>query len=221
MKYWILGTGNVSQTIGSKLIQLGHEVKLGSRNPNNEAGLNWVKENGNKASLGTFSDAASFGEIIFNCVQGIHSIEALKLSGPENLKNKILIDLSNPFIYKDWHISLDPKYSTNTSLGEEIQKFLPETKIVKTLNYLGFNLMTNPSELAEPITGFYCGNDEKAKEVVNNILHDFGWIDTLDIGNISMSRYTEMLGAFWVPLYGKLGNMNWGFKLIRDMKKNK
>ena len=81
--------------------------------------------------------------------------------------------------------------------------------------------MTNPSELAEPITGFYCGNDEKAKEVVNNIRHDFGWIDTLDIGNISMSRYTEMLGAFWVPLYGKLGNMNWGFKLIRDMKKNK
>ena len=169
MKYGILGTGNVSQTIGSKLIQLGHEVKLGSRNPNNEAGLNWVKKNGNKASLGTFSDAASFGEIIFNCVQGIHSIEALKLSGPENLKNKILIDLSNPFIYKDGHISLDPKYSTNTSLGEEIQKFLPETKIVKTLNYLGFNLMTNPSELAEPITGFYCGNDEKAKEVVNNI----------------------------------------------------
>lgn len=140
-------------------------------------------------------------------------------AGPENLKGKILIDLSNPYIYKDGHISLDPKYSGNTCLGEEVQKFLPNTKVVKTLNFLGSNLMTDPTKLAEPITGFYCGNDEKSKDVVRGILHDFGWTDTFDMGDISMSRYTEMLGAIWVPLYGKLGTMDWGFKLIKDLKK--
>ena len=219
MKYGILGTGNVAQTIGSKLIELGHEVKLGSRDAKNEKAMDWAKKNGEKASFGTFKEAVSFGERIFNCVKGIYSIEAITSAGIENFKDKILIDLSNPYIYKDGHITLDPKYSGSTCLGEEIQKFLPHTKVVKTLNYLGFNLMTNPGELAEPITGFYCGNDDKAKEVVNQILHDFGWEDTFDIGDITMSRYTEMLGAFWVPVYGKVGNMDWGFRLVRELKK--
>jgi len=221
MKYGILGTGNVAQIIGTKLIQLGHEVKLGSRDAKNEKGLNWAKINGPKASVGTFSEAASFGERIFNCVMGIHAIEAITKAGIDNFKNKIIIDLTNPYIYENGHITLDQKYTGNTSLGEEIQKLLPNSQVVKTLNYLGNNLMTKPSDLAEPITGFYCGNDNKSKEVVNEILHDFGWTDTLDIGDISMSRYTEMLGAFWVPLYGKLGNMDWGFKLVRELKKKK
>ena len=219
MKYGVLGTGDVAQTIASKLIQLGHSVMMGSRDANNEKSINWAKKNGNNAKYGTFADAASFGERVFNCVKGIFAIEALKLAGINNLKGKILIDLTNPYIYKDGHISLDAKYSGNTSLGEEIQKLIPETKVVKTLNYLGCNLMTNPDKLNDNITGFYCGNDVKAKESVREILGNFGWKETFDLGDISMSRYTEMLGAFWVPVYGQLGNMNWGIKLVKDLKK--
>ena len=221
MKYGVLGTGDVGQRIATKLIKLGHEVMMGSRESKNEKAMNWAKENGPKAKYGTFAEAASFGENVFNCVKGVHSLEALSSAGVKNLKGKILIDLSNPYLYKDGHVSLDPKYSVTTCLGEEVQKLLPDTKVVKTLNYLGSGLMTNPGVLAEPITGFYCGNDEKAKEVVNKILHDFGWTETYDLGNISMSRYTEMLGAFWVPVFGKQGNMNWGFRLVKEMKKNK
>jgi len=219
MKYGVLGTGNVAQEIATKLIQLGHEVKMGSRTANNENAVNWAKKNGNKATVGTFVDAAVFGERIFLCVQGIHSIEALTSAGKDNFKGKILIDLSNPYIYQNGHISLDPKYSGSTSLGEEVQKFLPQTKCVKTLNYLVNYLMVNPGKLAEPITGFYCGNDQAAKDAVREILHDFGWTDTFDLGDISMSRYTEMLGSIWVPLYGKLGTMDWGLKLVKELKK--
>ena len=50
MKYGILGTGNVAQEIGTKLIQLGHEVRMGSRNAKNEKALNWAKKNGSKAT---------------------------------------------------------------------------------------------------------------------------------------------------------------------------
>lgn len=218
MKYGVLGTGDVAQTIASKLVELGHEVMMGSRTANNEKAVAWAAANGDKASCGTFADAAAFGERVFNCVQGIHAIEALEAAGKDNLKGKILIDQSNPYVYKDGHISLKAEYTENTCLGEEVQKLLPDTKVVKTLNYLGSVMMTNPGELSEPVTGFYCGNDAEAKEAVWQILADFGWQETFDMGDISMSRYTEMLGAFWVPVYGQIGHMHWGFRLVINGK---
>jgi predicted dinucleotide-binding enzyme len=218
MKYGVLGTSDVAQTIASKLVELGHEVMMGSRTANNEKAVAWAAANGDKASCGTFADAAAFGERVFNCVQGIHAIEALEAAGKDNLKGKILIDQSNPYVYKDGHISLKAEYTENTCLGEEVQKLLPDTKVVKTLNYLGSVMMTNPGELSEPVTGFYCGNDAEAKEAVRQILADFGWQETFDMGDISMSRYTEMLGAFWVPVYGQIGHMHWGFRLVINGK---
>ena len=118
MKYGVLGTGSVAQTIATKLIELGHEVKMGSRDPKNENAVNWAKKCGGKASVGTFADAAAFGERVFLCVQGVHSLEALTSAGKDNFKGKILVDLSNPYIYQNGHISLDPKYCGNTCLGE-------------------------------------------------------------------------------------------------------
>lgn len=218
MKYGVLGTGDVAQTIASKLVELGHEVMMGSRTANNEKAVAWAAANSDKASCGTFADAAAFGERVFNCVQGIHAIEALEAAGKDNLKGKILIDQSNPYVYKDGHISLKAEYTEKTCLGEEVQKLLPDTKVVKTLNYLGSVMMTNPGELSEPVTGFYCGNDAEAKEAVRQILADFGWQETFDMGDISMSRYTEMLGAFWVPVYGQIGHMHWGFRLVINGK---
>lgn len=215
MKYGILGAGDVAHVIGSKLIALGHEVMLGARSATNEKAESWAKNNGERAFHGTFSDAARFGERIFLCVRGIYSTEVVETAGEENLVGKILIDQTNPFIYKDGHISLDPRWVGTTCLGEEVQKRLPQTKVVKTLNYLCSTLMTAPQQLPEAVTGFYCGNDAEAKTAVAELLKDFGWQDTMDLGDISMSRYTEMLGAFWPAVYGQLKHMNWGFKLVR------
>ena len=215
MKYGVLGTGNVARTIASKLIELGHEVMMGSRSDNNPAAILWTAQNGGRASHSTFADAAEFGERVFCCVQGIHTLEALQTAGEEHLSGKILIDLSNPFLHKDGNTSLAPQYSGWNSLGEEVQRMLPHTKVVKTLNYLGYGLMTRPGTLPEAITGFYCGNAQEAKQAVAVLLRDFGWTDTMDLGDISRSRYTEMLGAFWPAVYGSLGHMDWGFKLIR------
>lgn len=215
MRYGILGTGDVAHAIATKLIELGHEVMMGARSATNEKAVSWAKNNGERAFNGTFADTARFGERVFNCVQGIHSLEALNAAGKENLNGKLLIDLANPYIYKDGHISLDPRWSGTSCLGEAVQEFLPETKVVKTLNYLCNALMTCPDRLPEPITGFYCGNDVEAEAEVVALLKDFGWEDTLDLGDISMSRYTEMLGAFWPAALNATGNMDWGFKLVR------
>ena len=215
MKYGVFGTGDVARTIANKLIKLGHEVMMGSRSEDNPAAVLWAEQNRERASHGTFADAAKFGERVFCCVQGIHALDALRMAREENLAGKILIDQSNPFLYKEGNISLDPQYSGWNSLGEEVQKLLPHTKVVKTLNYLSYHLMTKPGMLPDAVTGFYCGNDSEAKQAVVALLQDFGWTDTMDLGDISRSRYTEMLGAFWPAVYGSLGHMDWGFKLIR------
>ena len=104
MRYGILGTGDVAHAIATKLIGLGHEVMMGARSVTTEKALSWAKSNGERAFNGTFADAARFGERVFNCVQGIHSLEALNAAGKENLNGKLLIDLANPYILSLIHI---------------------------------------------------------------------------------------------------------------------
>jgi len=90
---------------------------------------NWVKKNGSKTTIGT--EAASFGERIFNCVHGVNSIEAITSADPKNFKDKILIDLANPYIYVNGHITLDPKYNGNTCFSEKIQNSFLILKLSK------------------------------------------------------------------------------------------
>ena len=134
MKYAIFGTGMVGTTIANKLIQNGHSVMMGSRSATNEKALAWVKSAGNNASSGTFSDAAKYADIVFNCTKGEVAMEVIGAAGVENLKGKILIDISNPL---DFSKGMPPSLTVcNTdSVGEQIQRMLPETHVVKTLSW--------------------------------------------------------------------------------------
>jgi 8-hydroxy-5-deazaflavin:NADPH oxidoreductase len=216
MKIAVLGTGNVGNTIATKLTQLGHEVKMGSRTANNEKGLAWVKTTGSKASLGTFADAAAFGEIIFNCLNGMASLEALKLAGAENMKGKVLIDIANPL---DFSKGFPPTLSVcnDNSLGEQIQKAFPDVKVVKSLNTMNCLLMGNPSLVPGDHSVFISGNDEAAKSKTTDILKSFGWkeINIIDLGDISTARGTEQLLPVWVRLYGKFKSANFNFNIVK------
>lgn len=208
MKIAVLGTGVVGETIGSKLVELGHSVKMGSRSADNEKGQAFAKKYNGKATSGTFSDAAEFGEIIFNCTSGMASLAALKLAGDNNLKGKIIIDLANPL---DFTNGMPPSLSiVNTnSLAEEIQNAFPESKVVKTLNTIWCGLMVNPGMINEGNHHiFMSGNDTDAKQKVREILNSFGWNDKniLDLGDISSARGPEMYLPLWLRIYGATGN---------------
>ena len=95
MKIGVLGTGMVGRAIASRLVALGHEVKMGSRTPDNENAAEWVAANGARASQGTFADAAAFGELVFNCTSGDASLVVLRAAGAENLTGKALVDVAN------------------------------------------------------------------------------------------------------------------------------
>lgn len=216
MRIAVLGTGVVGQTIGTKLVSLGHEVKMGSRTAGNENAAAWVQKTGEKATHGTFADAAAFGELVFNCINGAGTVAALTAAGEQNLKNKVLVDLSNPL---DFSRGFPPTLTVvNTdSLGEQLQRLLPQTHIVKTLNTVTSDLMVAPQALAGgDHTMFMCGNDAGAKERVVDVLTSwFGWKDVLDLGDITMARGLEMSLALWVRIYGALQSPSFNVKIVR------
>ncbi len=215
MKIGVLGTGMVGTTIGTKLVQLGHDVMMGSRSKTNEKAAAWVKASGPRASQGTFADATRFGEILFNCTHGMASLEALKMAGAENLRGKILLDLSNPL---DFSKGMPPTLSVcNTdSLAEQIQRMFPDAKVVKTLNTMNCKLMVNPSLVPGDHDVFVSGNDKTAKAKVSEILKSwFGWKTVIDLGDISTARGVEQLLPLWLRLLGNFGTANFNIKIVK------
>ncbi|MCW8810622.1 MAG: NAD(P)-binding domain-containing protein [Ignavibacteriaceae bacterium] len=230
MKIGILGTGVVGQTIAEKLVQLGHNVMMGTRDKNETlaktgkdnfgrpAFSEWLKNN-SKVQLGTFSDAASFGELLVNATSGVGALDALKLAGEKNLAEKVLLDVSNPL---DFSKGMPPTLTVcNTdSLGEQIQRTFPKTKVVKSLNTVNAYLMTNPKLLPEPTNIFLNGNDSNAKAEVKKLLTSFGWDekDIIDMGDISTARGTEQILPIWVRLWGTLQTPIFNFKIVVEKK---
>jgi predicted dinucleotide-binding enzyme len=215
MKIGILGTGMVGTTIGSKLVSLGHDVKMGSRKAGNEKAVIWAAAAGKGASEGTFADAAAHGEIVFNCTRGTASVEAVKAAGEANLNGKVLIDISVPL---DLSKGFPPgiTHHGEDSLGEQIQRAVPGAKVVKTLNTVNCNVMVDPSRLEGDHDVFVSGDNPDAKAKVTEILKDwFGWTSVIDLGDISTARGTEGYILMWLRLWGTLKTADFNIKVVR------
>jgi 8-hydroxy-5-deazaflavin:NADPH oxidoreductase len=216
MKIAVLGTGMVGDTIGSKLAELGHTVMMGSRTADNEKAKTFVDKHKGKATAGTYADAAAFGEIIFNCTSGVGSLEALKMAGEKNLEAKIIVDIANPL---DFSKGIPPSLAicNTNSLGEEIQKAFPHSKVVKALNTMWCGLMVNPAMInGGDHSTFVSGNDQVAKDEVKQILKSFGWAENniLDLGDITKARGTEMYLPIWLSIYGATNNGAFNIKIV-------
>jgi predicted dinucleotide-binding enzyme len=205
----------VGNTIGSKLISLGHNVMMGSRTAGNEKATAWAASQGISASNGTYADAAAFGELIFNCTSGIGSMEAFKQAGAADMNGKVVIDISNPL---DFSKGMPPSLSVcNTdSLSEQLQREFPEAKIVKTLNTVNCNIMVNPAMLAGDHDMMLCGNDIDAKVTVKDILMNwFGWKTVHDLGDLTGARGMEMWLPLWLRFMMTTGTANFNIRLVK------
>lgn len=215
MKIGVLGTGTVGETIGTKLVELGHEVMLGSRTATNEKAAAWAKKAGASASAGTFADAARHGELLFSCTLGSASVDALKLAGEANLAGKVVIDVSNPL---DFSKGQPPSlFVSNTdSLGEQLQRAVPKARVVKALNTMWCGLMVNPRQLPEAHSVFLAGNDAVAKDTVKGLLKSFGWRDEelYDVGDITAARATESVMPIWLRLMGVTKGPQFNFRVV-------
>jgi 8-hydroxy-5-deazaflavin:NADPH oxidoreductase len=217
MRMAVLGTGMVGRAIASKLVELGHEVRMGSRSAGNENAVAWAEEAGERAGEGTFADAAGFGEVIFNCTAGSASLDALTAAGKGNLAGKLLIDISNPL---DYSHGMPPSLTIcNTdSLAERIQAAFPEARVVKSLNTINCEVMVEPTIVPGDHVIFVCGNDADARHEARVILEEFGWPPerVVDLGDISAARGTEMYLPLWVRLVGPMGGRRFNIALMRS-----
>jgi predicted dinucleotide-binding enzyme len=213
MRVAILGTGVVGKALAQAFITLGHEVKMGSRDAKNEKALAWAKEMGQKASTGTFADAAAFGELVVLATLGMANEAALTAAGASNLRGKILIDTTNPLGHEGGG---PPKLAVagNDSGGERVQRLMPEALVVKAFNTVGAPHMFRPSFPGGPPDMFICGNNADARKKVATLLGEFGW-GVVDIGGIEGSRYLEAMCITWVLAGIHSGNWNQAFKLLR------
>jgi predicted dinucleotide-binding enzyme len=213
-KIGILGTGLVGQVLGDAFLKEGNRVMLGTRDTQKEELEKW-KTSHPEASIGTFAEAAAFGDLLVIAVSGSVAKIAIELAGTANFANKVVIDATNP-ISKEPPINGVLKYFTTMeeSLMESIQAFLPEAKLVKAFSCVGNAYMYKPDFGNEKPTMFICGNSEEAKKDVEIILENFGW-EVEDCGKAESARAIEPLCILWC-LPGFLKNKwNHAFKLLK------
>lgn len=226
MKIAVMGTGSTGRTLAGALAKLGHEVVVGTRDP--EATLSREEPDSmgtppfaqwhaghRQVSIAAYREAAGEAEIIINATNGAHSLTALSAAGAANLAGKVLIDVANPL---DFSLGMPPSLNpVNTdSLAERIQRAFPETKVVKTLNTMNASVMVNPARLGGGNhSTFVSGNDADAKQAVTALLGSLGHSDVIDLGDISSARGAEMVLPIWLRLMGALGTPDFNFKIVR------
>jgi predicted dinucleotide-binding enzyme len=225
VNYGVLGTGMVGQTVGAKLIELGHDVMIGTRDVSQTLARTepsrlgippfsvWHEQNP-QAKLGTFAEAAAHGEIVINATNGQATLSVLEMAGADNLNGKILIDIANPLVFSQGMLTLS--VCNDDSLAEQIQRAYPETRVVKTLNTMNAKVMVNPALLPGDHDVFVSGNDVDAKAHVAALLKDgFGWKSVIDLGDITTARGTEMVLPLWIRLMEVLDTPIFNFKIVR------
>ncbi len=216
MKIGILGSGEVGRRLAAGCINLGHHVMIGTRNPAKEEIQQWIDKTKHKenAFVGSFAEAASFGELIIISTLWEGTKNAINLAISSNFNGKIVIDTTNPLEFaKDMPPKLSLGY--DRSAGEVIQSLLPNSKVVKAFNIVGNPHMVYPDFKGGPPTMFICGNFKDANnQVIEKLLTPFGW-ESIDLGGIEQSRLLEALAMLWITYYIQTGSGNHAFKLLK------
>ncbi len=213
MKVGIFGSGMVGKALGGKLAGLGHDVEISSRHP--EKLQDWLLKVGGRIRVGSLAEVAAHGDLLFNALNGKIALHALSTVDPLDLVGKILVDITNPLVFSPG-MPASLFVSNTDSLGEQIQRLLPNLRVVKTLNTVTASLMVNPRQLAEgDHVIFVSGNDADAKARVIEILTDgFGWKHVIDLGDITTARASEMYLALWLRLWSSLGTGMFNIKIV-------
>ena len=217
MRIAVLGTGAVGQALAGKLAELGHEVTVGTRDPEGTLARTEPDQMGNppfkvwkQAHLGvelrTPPAAAAAAELVVNASNRAGSLAMLESAGEQNLAGKVLIDVANPL---DFSRGMPPSlFVSNTdSLGEQIKRHFLHARVVKALNTMNCEVMVEPGKVPGEHDVFLCGEDADAKRRVTELLESFGWPAgrIVDLGGVESARGTEMYVAFWLRLWGALG----------------
>lgn len=210
MNIGIIGSGIVAQTLAAGFAGKGHSVVIGTRTVGKLG--DWLATARPNVSEGSFADAARHGEVVILSVNAANIESAIDATGANELAGKVVIDLTNPM---DFSQGIPPRFTATVgnSLGEKVQRLLPDSHVVKAFNSMGFSVMTDPLFNGEAGTHFIAGNDEDAKLKVAGLLVEFGW-EVLDVGDIDQAFFLEALASLWVNFSFRSGQREQAFKLL-------
>lgn len=197
MKIGILGGGNVGGTLGVAWAQSGDDIFFGVRDPGAADMQEVLNRCGGRAKAGSAAEAAAFGEIVVNALPWPATQSALSAL---DLKNKILLDATNPILPGLAGIEV----GTTTSGGELVAQWAKGARVVKIFNTTGFNNMADPIYGGRPVTMFYCGDDAEAKKTARGLAEAIGFAP-VDAGPLSNARLLEPVAMLWVWLAVKGG----------------
>ncbi len=210
MKIGILGSGDVAKTLGSGFISRGHDVMLGTRDLSKLSP--WLTQAGPRAHAGSFAEASAFGELLVLATRGVGTVETIASAGPVHFSGKVVLDATNPLEFSDRGPRLAVGFSD--SLGEQIQRAIPDARVVKGFNTVGAPLMIDPDLPGGPPDMFIAGNDGGAKTTISEIAANFGW-NVVDLGGIEEARLLEPLCMVWVLYGARTGAWTHAFKLLK------
>ncbi|HLV65486.1 MAG TPA: NAD(P)-binding domain-containing protein [Polyangiaceae bacterium] len=212
MRVGVLGTGQVGAALGAGFVQLGHEVRMGAREPRNERAAEWARHTGHLATYGTFADSAAFGQLIVIATRGVAVEQALHSAGPERFVGKTVIDATNPLV----SVGGGPPtlaFGESDSAGERVQRLLEGAHVVKAFNTAPSLRMYRPRVSGSPPEMLLCGDFPDSNRVVSDLLEQFGW-RAVDVGGIRCSRYLESLALLRILCVQKTGRLDLVFRLV-------
>jgi predicted dinucleotide-binding enzyme len=212
MKVGILGSGMVGQALGAGFAGHGHAVMLGTRDPSQEKVQEWVTKTGKGVSAGTFAETAAFGEVVLVCTLWSGTQSALELAGAKTLAGKVVVDVTNPLDFSKGSPALALGHTD--SGGEQVQRWLPDSKVVKAFNIVTAGTMVSPKREEGVPDMLIAGNDAGAKAKVREILTEFGW-PTIDLGGLEASRLLEPLAMIWISYALQNKTFSHAWKLLR------
>ena len=213
MRIAVLGTGAVGRTLARAFSDLGHDVVVGTRDPDETARREeWA---GSRIPLEPLETVATEAELVVNATNGTASLEVLQSVGADNLAGKVLLDVANPL---DFSQGFPPTLTVKDtdSLAEQIQRAHPEAHVVKSLNTVNAAVMVNPGSVGDgDTTVFVAGDDASARAVVKELLVALGWRDVIELDGLDNARGLEMWLPLWVRLMGTLGTPMFNLRIVR------
>jgi 8-hydroxy-5-deazaflavin:NADPH oxidoreductase len=212
MRIGIVGSGDVGRALARGFAGRGHDVRLGTRDPAADKLAGWLSSNPEVRAV-TFAEAAEFGEVVVLATLWSGTESALRLAGQERLAGKVVIDATNPLVQRPGGLP-GLALGHSDSGGEQVQRWLPGSRVVKAFNIVGNREMVDPEFPCGPPDMFICGDDPDAREVVRGICASLGW-PVVDIGGMEGARLLEPLCILWVNYGAVTGGWRHAFRVLR------
>ena len=208
----MIGSGHVGQALASGLLRHGHEVVLGSRDPEQEKVRAWLQSAGDKGCASGHAEAVRWAEWVFVCVPGAAAEETIRGIGSEALAGKLVVDVTN--VVKRIEGGMSLLWGLEDSNAQRIQRVAPEARVVKAFNTVGSRQMIDPRVVDGPPSMPLAGDDIDAKEAVSELLQDVGW-EPADLGALTYAPLLEAMALVWMR-YGSTHNSSeHAFRILR------